>query len=311
MTAVHEAEITAGRVGAEPSAADWFHTRDLGAGVVLIAEPGHVNSFLVIGAERALLFDTGMGIASIGEAVAALTDLPVLAVNSHDHLDHRGGNADLVENAALVDLEDLCAHPAGRHDAVDPAYLAAYATAMGAVHADHETYRRLDASAFFAVGDLPRMHALPDLGGWQVGAVPPTRRLADGERIDLGGRTLRVLHTPGHSPDGLALWDEATGTLLAGDTVLAAAHWLHGEGADVAAFDGTLQRLAALRPARVLVAHNLRHELPGDAVERVAAAVRAVRSGSSVGRPGHDLLGGPACRHDVDGVVLLTPSEAS
>jgi glyoxylase-like metal-dependent hydrolase (beta-lactamase superfamily II) len=311
MTAVQEAEFVAGRIPAQPAAADWFHTRDLGSGVLLIAEPGHVNAFLVLGAERALLFDTGMGIASIGEVVAALTDLPVLAVNSHDHLDHRGGNADLVENADLVALEDLCAHPAGRHDAVGAEYLASYAAALVAVHADHEAYRRLDENAFFAVGDLPRMHPIPDLSRWRVGAVAPTRRLDDGEPIDLGGRRLRVLHTPGHSPDGLALWDEATGTLLAGDTVLAAAHWLHVDGADLGAFDDTLRRLAALRPARVLVAHNLRHELPGDAVDRVAAAVRAVRSGRSVGRLGHDLLGGPACRHDVDGVVLLTPSEDS
>ena len=43
--------------------------------------------------------------------------------------------------------------------------------------------------------------------------------LQDGDVIDLGNRQLEVIHTPGHSPGGIALWESATATLFSGDIV--------------------------------------------------------------------------------------------
>jgi glyoxylase-like metal-dependent hydrolase (beta-lactamase superfamily II) len=285
---------------------DWFDVRDLGEGSWLIAEPGHANSFLVAGADTALLFDTGMGIAPIGPVVRELTDLPLLVVNSHDHLDHRGGNAGLVHEAL-----DLAAHPAGRHEAPDAEFLRAYEKAMRAVHTDYRRYLELDARNFFVCTRLPRMREIPDLSSWSVPAVRPTRALTDGEVLDLGGRELRVLFTPGHAPDALCLYEAATGTLLAGDTLLAAAHWLHGPGADLTAFAASTARLAELEPARVLVSHNLLAELPGRYAAEVASAANAVLQGESAPVPGTDLLGNPVSRHEVGGVVILTPAEVA
>jgi len=37
--------------------------------------------------------------------------------------------------------------------------------------------------------------------------------------MDLGDRVLEVMHTPGHSPGGIALWEAATGILFSGDIV--------------------------------------------------------------------------------------------
>ena len=76
---------------------DWFEVWEAGDRVLAIYEPKQwqeVISCLVLGTDRALLFDTGMGIASISDVVARLTDLPVTVVNSHSHLDHVGGNAE-------------------------------------------------------------------------------------------------------------------------------------------------------------------------------------------------------------------------
>jgi glyoxylase-like metal-dependent hydrolase (beta-lactamase superfamily II) len=55
--------------------------------------------------------------------------------------------------------------------------------------------------------------------GWG-GAATVTRRLADGEELAFAGRTLRALHRPGHSPSDTVFYDEADGTLLAGDHLL-------------------------------------------------------------------------------------------
>ncbi|QXC62578.1 MBL fold metallo-hydrolase [Aquihabitans sp. G128] len=48
---------------------------------------------------------------------------------------------------------------------------------------------------------------------------PADAPLADGQRIEVGGTTLEVLHTPGHSPGGCCLYDAADGVLFSGDTL--------------------------------------------------------------------------------------------
>ncbi|MCU1657428.1 MAG: Zn-dependent hydrolase, glyoxylase [Pseudonocardiales bacterium] len=286
----------------------WFATRDLGAGYHLIAEPGHVNSFLVTGERLALLFDTGMGMSPLRPVVRSITDLPLLVVNSHHHYDHRGGNAEFADHAV-----DVAVHVDGLdlHDAAPPEFLGRYRTVAADTERDFAAYEQLDRQRFFLLSDAMRVRPTPDLTAWSIPAVAPTHALIDGDRLDLGGRELQVLHTPGHSPDSLCLWDEDTGTVLAGDTVLAAASWAHSAEGDVAVFADSLARLAKLTVRRALVAHNLRAELPGSFVTRAAANMAAVRDGRTTPYPATDLFGNAVCRHDFDDVAIFTRPEAS
>ncbi|MNP27584.1 Hydroxyacylglutathione hydrolase [compost metagenome] len=50
-------------------------------------------------------------------------------------------------------------------------------------------------------------------------AAPATRLIDEGDVLDLGDRLLEVLHTPGHSPGGISLWEAKTGTLFSGDII--------------------------------------------------------------------------------------------
>jgi glyoxylase-like metal-dependent hydrolase (beta-lactamase superfamily II) len=292
-------------------AESWFYVRDVGEGIHLINEPGHVASYLVVGARFALLFDSGLGIAPISEVVRSLTALPVLVVSSHHHIDHRGGNADL---AANIEVVDFAAHPAAtsadsgcRHIDADREFLTTYAAAMTRVVAEFDRFAALDAQYFFTLARVGHLRPLPDLTAWRILPIPISRTLADGELIDLGGRQLEVLHTPGHAPDALCLFDTATGTLLAGDTVLAAAHWLHGSDADPVRFAASTRRLAALPVTRILAAHNVICELPGTAAAEVADAAEALLAGTTTHGPGRDMLGQPVTRHQCGPVTLLTP----
>jgi glyoxylase-like metal-dependent hydrolase (beta-lactamase superfamily II) len=78
----------------------WFAVDEPSPGVFRIQEPLHnenVKSFLVVGADRAALIDTGMGVGDIRAVVESLTSLPVVVINSHAHWDHIGGNASFDE----------------------------------------------------------------------------------------------------------------------------------------------------------------------------------------------------------------------
>lgn len=282
----------------------WFATRPLGDGLYVLAEPGHVNSFLVLGDERALLFDTGMGIGSILAEVRRITPLPLLVVNSHHHYDHRGGNAELAPHAV-----DIAVHPVGMtsHQEAPAQWRADYENVARRMGKRFAEFAQLDYETFFTLDATTTVRPLPDLSDWRVPAVTPTRTLEDGEVLDLGGRTLRVLHTPGHSPDGLCLWDETTGSLLAGDTLLAAAFWAHFPESDIATFAATTARLAELPARQVLVAHNLRCVLPGSFPAQAAEAFAAVRDGRTSPVPYADPFGNPLLRHDFDGFAIFSP----
>jgi glyoxylase-like metal-dependent hydrolase (beta-lactamase superfamily II) len=60
----------------------------------------------------------------------------------------------------------------------------------------------------------------------------PWRSIGDGDQVRAGGELLRALHTPGHSPDHLAFWHEASGTIFTGDLVVSGSsvmiHWSRG-----------------------------------------------------------------------------------
>ena len=73
----------------------WFEVYKVAADVYAIYEPHQseeVISYLILGRQKAILFDTGMGISDIKKVVRELTKLPILVLNSHTHDDHVGGN---------------------------------------------------------------------------------------------------------------------------------------------------------------------------------------------------------------------------
>src|SRR5262245_30288281 len=120
----------------------WFVTRPLGDDVHVIAEPPHVNSYLIIGTRRAALFDTRMAIANIRAAAEQLTDRDLLVVNSHSHWDHRGGNAP---------FRQIAIHESGRvafQEPIAPEELTGYAAFVAEMLEKFKVYREID-EAFF------------------------------------------------------------------------------------------------------------------------------------------------------------------
>ncbi len=226
---------------------EWFDIEAVGDGVFAIAEPGHVTSFLVVGEREAALFDSGTGVADIAAAVGALTPLPVRLVQTHAHWDHIGGSH-LFERRA-----------------VHPAEAAALATGKPA------GFMRAYLDAF------PLQRPLPPAFDVATHAIPPapaTEYLNDGDSINLGGRMLEVLHTPGHSSGGICLFDRAARLLLAGDLVYAGSLYAQLAESDLPAYARSLRRVEALAPHLDMVVGC--HGLPILPPAFLAAAARAM-----------------------------------
>jgi glyoxylase-like metal-dependent hydrolase (beta-lactamase superfamily II) len=285
--------------------ADWFAFEEIAPRTWLVAEPSHVNCFLVEGDERAVLVDTGLGLADVRAAAESLTDRPVLVANTHSHSDHRGGNWRFAHVAAHPFAAEALAAP------VDPAYLAGYLVVAREQLAAYERIVPDDERFFHLFTDATRPRSLPpDADAWVVPGGPAPKPLADRERIDLGGRVLTVLHTPGHSPDSLCLVDERAGLLFAGDTLIAGDFWAHTPDTEIGVFAATLRRLCdelagslrAIHPA-----HTSRYQVGPGLLRRAADAFEAIVAGTSQGRLGTDLLQRPAMRHEFADFTVLRP----
>jgi glyoxylase-like metal-dependent hydrolase (beta-lactamase superfamily II) len=82
--------------------------------------------------------------------------------------------------------------------------------------------------------------------------------LVDGERIDAGEGTLRVLHTPGHSPDHCCFVAEERAEIFCGDLARAGGTVVipASKGGSLAQYLESLRRVRALRPAKLLPGHG-------------------------------------------------------
>ena len=94
--------------------------------------------------------------------------------------------------------------------------------------------------------------------------------LADGDVIAAGDSELHAVHTPGHSPDHLALWHPLTRTLLSGDLVTPGTTVviLASSGGSLAEYLRSLKRVLALAPDRLLPSHGDPIDNPADLIRR-------------------------------------------
>jgi len=147
----------------------------------------------------------------------------------------------------------------------EPAHLADLASALGAQHARLEmvlvTHGHHDHAGGAAAIAAAYPHTIFAKRPWpdedsQYGVA--WRSLADGEVLSAGADVLTTVATPGHSPDHLSFWHDATRTMLTGDLVVLGGsvmiHW--SRGGDLAQYLASLERVRALGPRRLLPAHG-------------------------------------------------------
>ena len=112
----------------------------------------------------------------------------------------------------------------------------------------------------------------------------------DGFKVNLGGRTVEIMATPGHTPDAISLIDRANGLLFTGDTYYPGGPvWLYRSETDLDVYDASIRKLAALAPQvkMVLGSHNVPVASP-DVLPELVAAFESVRAGKIAAGDSHD-----------------------
>jgi glyoxylase-like metal-dependent hydrolase (beta-lactamase superfamily II) len=245
----------------------WFKVYDVGQNTYAIEEPYNWEetiSYLILGKDKALLFDTGMGLDTISLVVKELTKLPILVLNSHTHPDHIGGNNEF-NNILAMDTR--------------------YTRTNAANGYAHNDVKWEVSPASFCVARLPHK----DTAHYYIKPFKVSRFITSDYMIDLGGRKIKVIATPGHTPDAICLYDNQAGYLWCGDSFYEGPILLSSDGTDLKAYQKSINKMAQLaaRLNCVLPAHNLPIAKPALLIE-AAQRFNEIASGNKKGKPGED-----------------------
>lgn len=179
--------------------AGYFTVKSIGTQVYQLFEEKNVSETLIIGAEKALLIDTGYGHPDLLPEIRKLTDKPLIVMNSHLHPDHSNGNKLFAQ--VYVGSGDLPG------DAPSPDQAAVNTLSKG-----------LDAGRLSLFWRIVRKKAKEMLAGFQTD-LGQAEHLVLPEMIDLGGRVLHIMDLPGHSPGSVIVLDPQDRAIYTGDAI--------------------------------------------------------------------------------------------
>lgn len=191
---------------------DWYAVQELDSRTFAIGEPLYHQqnwSYLLLGDERSLLFDTGSFCRDISGVVSRLTDTQPIVLPSHMHYDHLG-NIHRFEDIAIADLPML-------RDCV--------------------------------TGDVLTPTEPLFLGKSENNIAPSfevKRWVTIGSEIDLGGRSVQILHTPGHSPDSISIFAPGENRLFSADFIYPGCLYAQVPGASLPDYLDVADHLAKL-----------------------------------------------------------------
>lgn len=193
-------------------------------------DPLGVLSTLLIGKEKALLFDTCYGIGDLKEEVRKITDKEIVVVCSHGHMDHSGGNYQF--NKVLIHKDDieLCK----KHNSKEKRMQ------------NVEAARRIINMDNFDVDN----YLIQNEGNLEIINV--------GEKIDLGGISASVIAMEGHTKGSIGLFIKKMKLLLVSDATCPFIWLFLEESLPVSTYIKMLERTIKLDFDNFLVGHGAR-----------------------------------------------------
>jgi glyoxylase-like metal-dependent hydrolase (beta-lactamase superfamily II) len=235
----------------------WFTIDELDATTYAISEYGHwehTHQYLFIGRSRAALVDTGLGVADIGAVVRQLTQLPVIVITTHAHWDHTGGHGLFPETAVhTAEAAWLEQGPPMPLSVIRSSFLKEPLTKQPPDDFSIDRYVPFKGKA--------------------------THLLSDNDAIDLGGRVLSVLHTPGHAPGHLCVYEPERGYLATGDLLYEGQIDVYYESTDPVLFAQSIARVSVLPQLGTLLPGHHRLQIPVSYMDEARDACESLAAG--------------------------------
>jgi glyoxylase-like metal-dependent hydrolase (beta-lactamase superfamily II) len=235
---------------------NWFTIDQIDKRTYIISEYRHweeTHCYLLNGSKFSLLIDTGLGICDIHNEVKKLTDNPIIAVATHIHWDHIGGHKF---------FPDFYAHQAELN------------------WLDGEFPLTIDQIKDMVV-DRCKLPDGYDVSKYEFFQGKPTKVLKNNEIIDIGNRSIQILHTPGHSPGHMCFWEKEQGYLFTGDLVYKDTLFAYFPSTDPDAYLNSLELVARLPVKYVFPAHHTLKIQP-EILTRMCDAFRQLKNESNL-----------------------------
>lgn len=230
----------------------WFTVQQIDTKTFAISEYGHwekVHSFLLLGDNKAILIDTGLGIDNIKRITHQLTDLPIIVITTHVHWDHIGSHA-VFEEIYVHRLEEDWLVNGIKGLSIDQI--------------------RKDIARDITL-PIPKAFHPETFKPFQG---KPTRLLQDGDMIDIGNRSVKIIHTPGHSPGHICVQDYETGYLFTGDLLYEGTIFAFYPTTDPHDLIHSLDKIASLSHIKQIYGSHHTLGLPPTILEEVKYAVQ-------------------------------------
>lgn len=210
----------------------WFTVEKIDNDTFVISEYKHweeTHCYLLCGADKAVLIDTGLGVANIKEVVGSLTSLPITAVTTHIHWDHIGGHKY---------FDTIAVHEAEKE------WLSVKFPIPLQIVKNNLVCKPCDFPPDFKLDD------------YQIFQGDAQIILHDQDCIDLGNRKLTVLHTPGHSPGHCCFYEPERKYLYSGDLIYSGCLDAFYPTTDPQLFWQSVKKIQAFEISRILPGHH-------------------------------------------------------
>lgn len=171
---------------------DWYSVTEFAPGSYQITEAGRFKMFLLLGEEKALSIDGGIGVGDLRKLQESITDLPIDHILTHTHWDHVG---------SAYRWDKVAVHPKGKDNLAQ------------------DLSKMTQGFAKMFAGGGSTFPDWFDAGKYAIKPATFGSTLQEGGTIDLGGRALKIYDTPGHSPCSISLYDEREKILVSGDLI--------------------------------------------------------------------------------------------
>jgi len=210
----------------------WFTVEEIDVQTYAISEYQHweqSHCYLLCGQQRAALIDTGLGVSDIRRVVNGLTKLPVTVLTTHAHWDHIGGHQYFNDIAIHEEEKD-------------------WLSVRFPLSLQEVKNQLMKKPCGFPESFDPNRY--------RIFRGETQRVLHDNDRLDLGGRTLQVVHTPGHSPGHCCFYERERKTLYSGDLIYKGCLYAFYPTTDPRLFYRSVKKLNDYEIDRVFPGHN-------------------------------------------------------